>query len=135
MDFVRGDRGRADRVVVGVFDMRKVDVPVVLMSVANHGNDLCHCMVNAFYATVTAGVVGAGREFADAEKLIYCSCQLGTKLRSVIGQEGGWAKPERDVAVHQDIGGAFCGEFCRCDSEHVRAAAEAIREKVDRGSK
>ena len=48
-------------------------------------------------------------------------------------QEGGKTSPERDVAVHQDIGGAFSGEFCRGDSGHVRAAAEAIREKEDVG--
>ena len=54
-------------------------------------------------------------------------------MRSVIGQEGRWASPKRDVAVHQDIGGAFCGEICRCDSEHVRTAAEAVREEEDIG--
>ena len=52
-------------------------------------------------------------------------------MRSVIVQKGGCASSERDVAVHQDVGGAFCGEFGCGDSEHVRAAAEAIREKVD----
>ena len=65
--------------------------------------------------------------------MIYGSCQLGTKLRSVIGQEGGWASPERDVTVHQDIGSAHCGEFCRCDSEHIRTAAEAVCEEEDIG--
>ena len=68
MNFVRGEaRGCADRVVVCVLDMREVDVPVVLMFVAIHGKHLCHCMVNAFDAAVTAGVVGAGCEFRDAE--------------------------------------------------------------------
>ena len=98
MDFVRGEaRGRADGVVVGVFDMKKVDVPVVLMFATNHGEHLCHCMVNAFDAAVTARVVGAGREFANAKKLIYGSCQLGTELRSIVGQEGGRESPDRDV--------------------------------------
>ena len=68
MNFVRGEaRGRADRVVVCVLDMREVDVPVVLMFVAYHGKHLCHCVVDAFDAAVAARMVGAGREFADAE--------------------------------------------------------------------
>ena len=37
--------------------------------------------------------------------------------------------PERGVAVQQDVGSAFCGEFGCCDSEHVRTAAETIREE------
>ena len=38
VDFI-GDKARsgADGVVIGVFDMGKMDVPVVLMSVADHG--------------------------------------------------------------------------------------------------
>ena len=47
--------------------MRKVDVPVVLMFVTNHGEHLYHYMVNAFDTAVTARVVSAGREFANAE--------------------------------------------------------------------
>ena len=110
MDFIRGEaRGRADRVVVRVFNMRKVDVPVGLMFIANNGNHLCHCVVNAFNATVTARVVGAGYKFSNAEKLVYGSGQLGAELRSVIGQESGRTSPERNVTVHQDIGSAICG--------------------------
>ena len=41
--------------------------------------------------------------------------------------------PGRDVAVHQDIGGAVCGEFCHFDSDHVRTVSEAIREEEDVG--
>ena len=54
-------------------------------------------------------------------------------MRSVIGPEGGRASSERDVTVHHDIGGAFCGEVCHCDSEHVRTAAEAVHEEEDVG--
>ena len=68
MDFVRGEaRGRTDRVVVRVFDMREVNVPVVLMFVTHHGKNLCHCMVNAFDTAVATRVVSAGREFTNAE--------------------------------------------------------------------
>ena len=41
MDFVRGKaRGRADRVVVKVFDVGQVYVPFVLVIVADHGEHL-----------------------------------------------------------------------------------------------
>ena len=37
VDFIRGKaRSGADRVVIGVFDVGKMDVPVVLMFVADH---------------------------------------------------------------------------------------------------
>ena len=46
-------------------------------------------------------------------------------------QEGGRVSPEMGVAVHQDVGSIFCGEFGCYDSEHVRMAAEMICEKED----
>ena len=53
------------------------------------------------------------------------------KLRSFIGQKGGRATPETDVAVHQDVGDSpgLSGEFGCDGSEHVRTGAETIREK------
>ena len=81
-----------------------MDVPVDLVFVTDHGKNLCHGVVLSFDAVVSAGVVGAGREFVYAEQFIYRCWEQGAKLRSVIGQEGGRAPPERDVAVHQDIG-------------------------------
>ena len=93
-----------------------MDVPVDLVFVTDHGKNLCHGVVLSFDAVVSAGVVGAGREFVYAEQFIYRCWEQGAKLRSVIGQEGGRAPPERDVAVHQDIGGAFRGEFGCSDS-------------------
>ena len=116
MDVIWGKaRGRADRVVVGVFDMRQMDVPVDLVFVTDHGKHLCHGVAYTFNAAVSADMVCAGREF------VY----------TVIRQNGGRATPEKDVAVHHDVGSAFCGEFSCCQSEHTRAAAETIREKED----
>ena len=38
MDFIEGEtRGGANGVVIGIFDMGKMDVPVVLVFIANHG--------------------------------------------------------------------------------------------------
>ena len=38
MDFIGGKtRGGANGVVIGVFDVGKMDVPVILVFVANHG--------------------------------------------------------------------------------------------------
>ena len=105
-----------------------MDVPVVLVFVTDHGKHLCHGVVYSFNATVSPWVVGAGGEYLLPSSLYGC-CELDAKLRSVIGQEGERTSPERDLAVRQDIGGAFSGEFGCSDSEHVRAAAEAIREE------
>ena len=95
-----------------------MDVPVVLMLVADHGGYLSH--------GVSARVVDAGHKFVNAEWFIYGGCELGAKLRPVIGQHDGWTSPENDVSVHQDNGGAFC-----CGDSNVRAAAEAISEIED----
>lgn len=44
----------------------------------------------------------------------------------------GWTGIPRDgLVVYQDVGGAVCGKFGCGDSEHVRVAAEAIREEED----
>ena len=38
MDFIGGEaRGGANRVIIGVFDMEKMDVPAVLVFVTDHG--------------------------------------------------------------------------------------------------
>ena len=52
-------------------------------------------------------------------------------MRSVIGQKGGRASPERDLVVHQDVGSAFCGEFGSGDREYVRMANETVREQEE----
>ena len=49
----------------------------------------------------------------------------------VVGQEGGRATPERNVAVNQDVPSVFCVEFSCGNIEHVRTAAETVREKED----
>ena len=50
---------------------------------------------------------------------------------SIIGQEGGRTSPQRDEAVHQNVRGAFGGEFGCGDGKHVCATAKAIREEED----
>ena len=52
----------ANRVVIGVLDVGKMDVPVVLVFVTDHGYHLCHTVVNTFHASVSTGVIGARRE-------------------------------------------------------------------------
>ena len=62
-DFIRGKiRGGANRVVIGVFDVGKMDVPVVLVLVADHGYHLCHSVVDTFHTFISTGVIGARRE-------------------------------------------------------------------------
>ena len=50
---------RASGVIVGVFDVQKVCIPVMLMFVPNHGLYFCHGVVNTFDAAVTTRRVGA----------------------------------------------------------------------------
>lgn len=66
-----------------------------------------------------------------AEEFKHSGCELGEKLRPVVGQEGGRASLVKNVAVRQDVVGAFGSEFDCNDSEHVRMAAETIREEED----
>lgn len=54
MDFIRGKvHGCADRVVSSIFDIGEVNVPVVLMFVADHGKHLRHGVVDKFNDTPT----------------------------------------------------------------------------------
>ena len=39
--------------------------------------------------------------------------------------------PQRDKAIHQDVGGSLSCEFSGGDNEHVRPPAEAVREEED----
>ena len=85
-------------------------------------------MVDTFYASVTAGVVDARGKLMNPEQLVNSGRESSTKLKAIIGQEGGRASPQRNEAVYQNICGAFGGKF-GCDiSEHVGTAAKAVRE-------
>lgn len=55
--------GIANGAVMGVCDVGWVNVPVVLVLVTDHGYRLCHSVVDMFYATIHARVVGRCREF------------------------------------------------------------------------
>ena len=52
--------------IVGVFDVEKVCIPVMLVFVANHGL-FCHGVVDTFDAAVTTRGVSACREFVYIE--------------------------------------------------------------------
>ena len=63
-------------------------------------------MIEALDAAVSAGVVGAGGDLVNAEALVKSAGKVRSKLKSVVGNEGDEASPERDVAVDEDVGGA-----------------------------
>ena len=68
MDFILGKaRGIADGLVISIFNMKSVDVPVVLKLITDHRKYLRHGVVDTFDATVSARVVDAGCEFVYAE--------------------------------------------------------------------
>ena len=52
-------------------------------------------MVNTFYASVSAGVVGARGKLMNPEQLVNSGRESSTKLKTIIGQEGGRASPQR----------------------------------------
>ena len=85
-------------------------------------------MVDTFYASVAAGVVGARGELVNPEKLVNGGRESSTNLKAIIGQEGGRASPQRNEAAYQNVCGPFGGKFGRGNSEHVGTAAKAVRE-------
>ena len=85
-------------------------------------------MVDTFYASVSAGVVGARGKLMNPEQLVNSGRESITKSKAIIGQEGGRASPQRNEAVYQNVGGEFGGEFGRGNSENVGTAAKAVRE-------
>ena len=85
-------------------------------------------MVDTFYASVSAGVVGARGKLMNPEQLVNSGRESSTKLKAIIGQEGGRASPQRNEAVYQNVCGAFGSKFGRGNSEHVGTAAKAVRE-------
>ena len=84
-------------------------------------------MVDTFYASVPAGVVGAHGKLMNPEQLVNGGRESSTKLKAIIGQEGRRASPQKNEAVYQNVCGAFGGEFGRGNSEHVGATAKAVR--------
>ena len=85
-------------------------------------------MVDTFYASVSAGVVGACGKLMNSEQLVNGGRESSPKLKANIGQEGGRASPQRNEAVYQNVSGAFGGKFGRGNSEHDSTAAIAVRE-------
>ena len=90
-------------------------------------------MVDAFYASISTGVIGARYELMYPEQFVDGGRQSCAELGSIIRQKGGRASLERDEAVHQDVCGAFGCEFGRGNGKHVCATAKAVREKEDVG--
>ena len=85
-------------------------------------------MVDTFYASVSARVVGARGKLMNPEQFVNSGRESSTKLKAVIGQEGGRASPQRKEAVYQNVCGTFGGKFGRGNSEHVGTATKAFRE-------
>lgn len=54
--------------------------------------------------------------FMDTSQFVHGGHELTEELRSINGPKGGRASLERDEAVYQNIGSAFCCEFGSGDS-------------------
>ena len=75
---------RANGVIIGVFDVGKVCIPVILVFVADHGEHLRHVVVYAFNATVPARVAGACRELVCVQTFVDGCPKLCAELESVV---------------------------------------------------
>ena len=42
-----------------------------------------------------------------SQELVSSFCKLGAELKSVVGEEGGWAPLTRGKTVHQDVRGSL----------------------------
>ena len=62
---------RADGIVVSEFDVRKMQVSIVLSLVDDHSQPLDHSAVHPFNAPVTVGMIGACSKLSHAQQLIY----------------------------------------------------------------
>ena len=56
-------------------------------------------MVGTFYASVSAGVVGVRGRLMNPEQLVNGGRESRTKLKTIIGQEGGRASSQRNEVV------------------------------------
>ena len=75
---------RANGLIIGILDVGKVCVPVVLVFVADHGLHLCHGVVYTFDTAVSGRVVGARSEFVYTQKFVDSYCKLCAELESVV---------------------------------------------------
>ena len=107
MYFVGDDPCRGvDGVVVCALHVWELLVPVGSLFTDQYGKHQSHRIIKALDATVSAGLIGAGGDLVNAEALVKSAGKVRSKLKSVVGNEGDEASPERDVAVDEDVGGA-----------------------------
>lgn len=64
-------RRSTDRIYICEFDVREVQIPVVVVFDDGHGQHLDHSLVHLLNASVTVGLVGACSKLARSRKLIH----------------------------------------------------------------
>lgn len=115
-----------------MFDVGKVDVSVVLLFIADHGEQSCHSVVDKTDAAIPTRMMSACRDFVYTQKLNGSCYELSAELGFSGRQESGWASPEENKTVHQYVGGSFVREFCGGDGVHVR---KRLKQSVKRRMK
>ena len=87
MHFVGSETCRGDdRVIVGIFNVREVYIPVILVFVADNCQHLRHGVVDVFDIPVTTRrVVRALREFVNPKEFVDGCRELCAELKAVIG--------------------------------------------------
>ena len=72
MDLVgRQARRRPDRIVVSKFDVRQMQVPIVLSFVDYHSQRLGHGVVHPLNAPIAVGMIRACNKLVHTQQLIY----------------------------------------------------------------
>ena len=61
---------RADRIVLCEFDVRELQVPVVLSFIDHHSQHLGHSVLHMLNAAVTVWIIGACGKLAHSQKLV-----------------------------------------------------------------
>ena len=76
-----------DGIIVSKFHVRQMGMPIILSLVDDHSEHLSHGMIHALDAVVAVRMIGACRNFAQAEELVDSVRQLGAELEAVVGEE------------------------------------------------
>ena len=80
-EFAHVDRGgrqtrrRADRIVISEFDVRQMQIAIVLSLGYYHSQHLGHSGIHPLNAPVTVGMMGACSKLAHAQQLLHAACE------------------------------------------------------------
>ena len=128
-------RRRADGIVVSEFDVRNMQVPIILSLVGDH---------SLHFWAIVCGLPAQCPRYSRDDRSLWQACARPTTDVQLVKA---WSRtagrcprgivrghPHKgDVLVHQDIGCTLRGELSGSDGEHIGPTTEAIGEQQDVG--